>query len=1036
MSCYFPDRKSFFCLLFCLLFPVRVICQPNPEPTGNKSNSILVINSYTESSPWSNDYTSFIYAAIKKQGVHHPVYIENMNMLMINNEAELDETKSELFKKYDDYKPSAIILLGMNPWVLLGEDIRAKWHDVPVIICVENDFTGPRDAYLKKYAVPTNKQIPLDKLANDNRITVMYVPTFIRETVSLMKRVNPKMKKVLFLSDGRYVSAQRRAELEEVVENDFRDLETENLIAGEVTEDSLISALKNADAETGILFYSWYQKSIQGGNVILLTNMQRIVDSYTTQPVFTLNDIGVSSRGMLGGYFYPSIAIEEMVFNTLREALAGRTFDRVVSPSGASPVINYLTLLDKGLSVRSLPKDTFFYMKPESFWDKYQYYIIVPACVLLLLLLYKELSDRKRMKLMSSYLSLFNNMPVAYLKVKLICNASGNVTDSEIIEVNPSFVSLFHGPTKMKGMRMSEFVGEDFSQILEFIRVINNNKQKMSFQYYIKETDVYLNILLISSENGKWVEIFCMDNTQLAKMQQLLHNVNHKLAMSLDVANLVPWKWDLVRHVILCDVNKPAELSSAEHLIDEEQLSVDDSLYFTKIYKGDRERVRKSYEDLITGKAEKVREEYRVLSMEKRHGHFEWVEAQAIVGDRDAEGRPLSLIGSSQIITNRKMMQEELIQAKVKAEESNRLKSAFLANMSHEIRTPLNAIVGFSGILASSEEKEEKLEYLNIIENNNELLLQLINDILDLSKIEAGTFEFIYTDIELNVLLKELEHSMQLRIKDKKVALVFEEFTEGFRINTDKNRLLQLICNFITNAMKFTAEGSIRFGYRLCDNGFVYFYVRDTGCGIPAEKLDSIFDRFVKLNSFVQGTGLGLSICKTIVEHMGGKIGVESETGKGSTFWFTLPYREAGEKEPESPQETEAPIKIERSKLTVLVAEDNPGNFKLFDSILKNEYTIVHAWNGEEAVRLFQEYSPHIVLMDINMPQVDGYEATRQIRELSASVPIIAVTAYAFATDEARINESGFNGYLTKPINADKLKNQMLTLLKKRLIFI
>lgn len=237
-------------------------------------------------------------------------------------------------------------------------------------------------------------------------------------------------------------------------------------------------------------------------------------------------------------------------------------------------------------------------------------------------------------------------------------------------------------------------------------------------------------------------------------------------------------------------------------------------------------------------------------------------------------------------------MENELLSAKDRAEESNRLKSAFLANMSHEIRTPLNAIIGFSNILATAEEEQEKQEYINIIESNNTLLLQLISDILDLSKIEAGTLDFSYSNVELNDILSEIESVVRYRTETSGVQLIAHKGLPSCPIKTEKNRLMQVLNNLLNNASKFTSQGSITFGYELCGRE-LYFYIKDTGCGIPADKVNSIFGRFVKLNSFVQGTGLGLSICQTIVEHMGGRIGVESEEGKGSTFWFTIPYQPA-----------------------------------------------------------------------------------------------------------------------------------------------
>ena len=491
----------------------------------------------------------------------------------------------------------------------------------------------------------------------------------------------------------------------------------------------------------------------------------------------------------------------------------------------------------------------------------------------------------------------------------------------------------------------------------------------------------------------------------------------------------------LLSKTILCDINKPIELSTNEKDISEEQLAVPDSQYFSKIFKEDRKRVEKAYEDLLKGRSDKVREEYRVVNIQNHIHRIEWVEAQAAVETRDKNGKPLSLVGSSLIITKRKKMEMELMTARDRAEESNRLKSAFLANMSHEIRTPLNAIVGFSSILASTDEKEEKQEYVSIIENNNTLLLQLISDILDLSKIEAGTLEFQYSNIDLNKVMNELTSSLQLKIKSDKVQLSCHPTMETCFIHTEKNRLSQLLINLISNAIKFTTEGYIRFGYELRDKE-IYFYVSDTGCGIPKDKQKSIFGRFVKLNSFEQGTGLGLSICQTLVEHMGGSIGVNSEEGKGSTFWFTLPYKAAVAVDEDTAKTELQPITIEKNKLSILIAEDNDSNYKLFASILKGEYQLIHAWDGQEAVEMFNKYNPQIILMDINMPVMDGYEATKEIRKYSAKVPIIAITAFAYASDEQKVIESGFDGYMPKPINAQQLKAQLIDIVQKRIILL
>ena len=238
-----------------------------------------------------------------------------------------------------------------------------------------------------------------------------------------------------------------------------------------------------------------------------------------------------------------------------------------------------------------------------------------------------------------------------------------------------------------------------------------------------------------------------------------------------------------------------------------------------------------------------------------------------------------------------KRAHQRMKEAQLKAEEANQLKSAFLANMSHEIRTPLNAIVGFSNLLSMVEDKEEMLEYAGIIETNTELLLQLINDILDMSKIESGMYDFHVTQVDANQLMSEVEQVARLRIRTDEVSLSFAKRLPQCVFHTDKNRLIQVLTNLVVNAIKFTSQGEIQIGYRLQDAHTLYFYVSDTGCGMSAEQCEHVFERFVKYNTFIQGTGLGLSICKMIIEKLGGEIGVQSESGKGSVFWFTLPYR-------------------------------------------------------------------------------------------------------------------------------------------------
>ena len=412
-------------------------------------------------------------------------------------------------------------------------------------------------------------------------------------------------------------------------------------------------------------------------------------------------------------------------------------------------------------------------------------------------------------------------------------------------------------------------------------------------------------------------------------------------------------------------------------------------------------------------------------------------------------------------ITQLELMRRELIESKEKAETSDKLKSAFLANMSHEIRTPLNAIVGFSRIISESDNAEERREYYEIVDANNERLLQLINEILDLSKIESGIVEFTYGPVRLHTLCKEIHDAHVFRCPQG-VELRFDSPDEALSIHSDKNRIFQVFSNLIGNAFKFTTEGSVSYGYKQ-EGERVVFYVKDTGLGIEPEKLGRVFQRFAKLNNFAQGTGLGFSICKTIIERLGGEIAVSSEVGTGTTFTFWLPLENviqdtetgtnshlpgeavgtqpsevlpAKEDTPRPKEETtekEEDLRttaVETEKATILIAEDTDSNFDLLNAILGRKYRLVRAKDGMEAVTMYDEVNPDLILMDIKMPNLDGLEATRIIRQLSAEVPIIAQSAYAYEHDRNAAEEAGCNDFISKPIAQEKLKEKIKKWLK------
>ena len=482
--------------------------------------------------------------------------------------------------------------------------------------------------------------------------------------------------------------------------------------------------------------------------------------------------------------------------------------------------------------------------------------------------------------------ALFAYMPLGYLRVKLMRNEKGELYDFYVAKANQKLAELTAVPLKNFLYKWGSAVNPNFRQALHTLEDVLDDGCYRTMNRTFERSGKLCHIVFYSSHQDEVVGLF-LDMTEVSRMRQAMKRVDEFEQFFLlisDYAKVGYAKYNLLTRQGYAisqwfkNLGEPANRPLKEV-----------ACVYGEMHPDDRSLIMNFLEQVKRGEATSFNQEVRIrCTAEGEQEAWKWVHTHVVVNSYHPEQELIEVICVNYDITRLKETELKLIEAKEKAETADRLKSAFLANMSHEIRTPLNAIVGFSSLLSEAEDEEERKQYVEIIQENNNLLLQLISDILDISKIEAGTLEFSLKQVNAAKLCREVVENLKGRTQTG-VALICDTENSDYELSSDPYRLRQVLFNFVNNAIKFTSQGSIHVGCTATDERHLRFYVSDTGIGISPQDRMRIFDRFVKVNSFIQGTGLGLPICKSIIQQLGGEIGVESTPGKGSTFWFVLP---------------------------------------------------------------------------------------------------------------------------------------------------
>jgi PAS domain S-box-containing protein len=605
------------------------------------------------------------------------------------------------------------------------------------------------------------------------------------------------------------------------------------------------------------------------------------------------------------------------------------------------------------------------------------------------------------------------------------------ITDNKIVFANKQ-------AARMAGKSVEEIIGYPLSS---FIPKNQLHKTLEDYKYNIlnRNTDDYYSLKIekpdagfiyleakISSINyeGKRSRlVFVRDITKrrLAEIQG--ERDRNLLEQAQKIAHIGSWEWDILSNRLYCsdEIYKILDIEKKKG----ESLQIEQiATYISTL---DKKRIYKGFIN-STESGLKYETEFAITS---KNGNRRIVHSHSMAF-KDASGNLNSIIGTWHDITERIRIEQMLKEAKLKAEESDRLKSAFLANMSHEIRTPMNAVLGFANLLKREDiDEKTRIEYIDHILQSGEGLVKLINDIVDISKIESNQLKIDKVPVRLNEILEQIFNRYEelLLLKNQSNIILSYETAlpdPDFSIITDPYRLQQILSNLLNNAIKFAPAGEIKFGYCIA-NSELQFYVQDQGIGIPEEKKEEIFKRFGKLEDPERmnksGTGLGLSISKSLLELLGGRIWLDYNYAKGARFCFTLPLEldkrqtsKKTEKKPDGGQE----IKLQEK--TILIAEDEILNYKLLENLIKKTGAkVLWAKNGLDAVQMALENKVDLVFMDIKMPDMNGYEATKHIKRIDPDIPIIAQTAFAFANERSYILQSGCDMYMTKPIDQREL---------------
>ena len=997
--------KTFF--LLCVLF---LSSNAGIKSQTEQTQRILVINSYHVGFTWTDDIVRGIGETFQHEYPCCELVYEFMDARRLYSATYFNVFREFLKLKYRNRKIDLVICSDDHAFRFF-----LQWH---------NDlFPGVPSVFLSVSGFePT--------ILEGKEITGIVERLDIRKTLEIALHNHPNTRKVSVITDKTLTGQTLKRKAINAFEPFEKQLRLEFI--EDLTIDDLENAVSEMDEET-IIFLFIFSKDEKDIVFSHEENLDRLY-KHSSRPIYSVWDFylghGIVGGKLMSGY-YDGQKAARLAIRILRGENASE-IDPVFSQN--QYMFDY-ELMDRfNIEQTNIPENSIIINRQISFFQKYRSYILFAIALIIvesfiIILLY--INTQKRKKAESKLRDNEENLSVTLQSIGdavIVTNTTGVVTQMNPIaeklcgyRFNHQKQVLLNDIFKIFDSRTGEQAENPVENVLKNGLIIGlaNDTELHSLDgnvYQIADSAAP-----IRKDNNEIIGVVLVfsDVTQKYKTENTLKESELRWHFALEGSEAGVWDWNVSTGDVFFSSRWKSMLGYRNNEISNSLEEWD-----KRIHPEDRDKAYADIKKHMDGEVPVYINEHRLKC---KDGSYKWILDRGKVIEYTEDKKPHRMIGTHTDISDRKEAENELRKAKNKAEESDRLKSAFLANMSHEIRTPMNSILGFSELLREKSDDEKAREkYINIINQKGNHLLQIINDIIDISKIEAGQLNIKKHNFNLNELINDLfeTYRAELNSNDKDSIELIPHYVlpkNYSEIFSDRTRLYQILSNLLSNAVKFTEKGSIEFGYTIKDKKYLEFFVKDTGIGIPKDKLNTIFERFTqsfqKGKKLYGGTGLGLAVCKGLVELLDGRIWVESAEEKGSAFYFSIEFENVLSKEESAKKAVTIKTASWKGK-KILLVEDDEFSIAYFSEIIKKTGAeLIIATDGKKALELFSDGNNiDLVLLDIQLPEMDGYEVAQKIRKSNKNIPIIAQTAYAMIEDKQKSIEAGCNDYITKPI--------------------